>query len=40
VADVDSDGVQYIVRRVSDGHVLPEPFDPDALRQEHPDGRS
>ena len=36
VADVDSDGTrdQYLVRRVSDGQVLPETFDPDALRRE------
>jgi hypothetical protein len=36
VADVDSEGSgeQYRVRRVSDGQVLPEAFDPDALRRE------
>jgi len=38
VADVDSngDGEQYVVRRVSDGHVLPETFDPEELRREGP----
>ena len=42
VAGVDTDGggAQYLVRRVSDGQVLPEPFDPDALRQERPTGHS
>jgi hypothetical protein len=36
VADVDYDGdsAQYVVRRMSDGHVLPETFDPEALRRE------
>jgi hypothetical protein len=36
VADVDDDGddKQYVVQRVSDGHVLPETFDPEALRRE------
>ena len=36
VADVDhdDDGEQYVVRRVSDGQVLPETFDPEALRRE------
>jgi len=34
VADVDRDSDQYLVRRVSDGHVLPEAFDSDALRRE------
>jgi hypothetical protein len=34
VADVDSDCGQYLVRRVSDGHVLPETFEPEALRRE------
>ena len=36
VAHVDhsGDGAQYRVKRVSDGHVLPEAFDPDALRRE------
>lgn len=36
VADVE--GEQYVVRRVSDGHVLPETFDPEALRRERPPG--
>jgi hypothetical protein len=36
VADVDHDGddAQYVVRRMSDGHVLPETFDTEALRRE------
>ena len=34
VAHVDGD--EYAVRRVSDGHVLPETFEPDALRREGP----
>ncbi|MBV8979488.1 MAG: hypothetical protein JO086_01165 [Acidimicrobiia bacterium] len=38
VADVD--GERYLVRRVSDGHVLPEPFDPREIRQEGPAGPS
>ena len=38
VADVDhnGDGEQYVVRRVSDGHVLPETFDTEELRRERP----
>ncbi len=36
VAGVDGDGARYRVRRVSDGQVLPEPFDDDALRRETP----
>jgi hypothetical protein len=32
VADVDSQGCT--VRRLSDGHVLPEPFSPEMLRPE------
>ena len=36
VAAVDGDGEQYRLRRISDGHVLPEPFDLEALRQERP----
>ena len=36
VADVD--GEDYLVRRISDGHVLPEPFDPGELRTEGPAG--
>ena len=41
VADVDrsGEGERYRLRRVSDGHVLPEPFDSDALRREAPPGR-
>jgi len=37
VADVDTEGSgeQYLVRRVSDGHVLPEAFDSDSLRREN-----
>jgi len=34
VADVHNDG--YLVRRISDGHVLPEPFPQDELRREGP----
>lgn len=34
VADVEDEG--YLVRRVSDGHVLPEPFPLDELRREGP----
>ena len=34
VADVD--GNEYRLRRVSDGHVLPEPFDSGELRREGP----
>ena len=29
------DGERYRLRRVSDGQVLPEVFDPDALRREN-----
>ena len=36
VAGVDGDGAQYRVRRVSDGQVLPETFDHEALRREGP----
>jgi hypothetical protein len=32
----DVEGDQYVVRRVSDGQVLPETFDPEALRREGP----
>lgn len=34
VADVDGEG--YLVRRVSDGQVLPEAFDPKEIRREGP----
>jgi hypothetical protein len=38
VAEIDHQGdsgrEQYVVRRVSDGHVLPEAFEPEALRRE------
>jgi hypothetical protein len=38
VTDVDSDGdaEHYRLRRVSDGQVLPEAFEPDELRLEGP----
>ena len=34
VTDVDGD--QYVVKRMSDGHVLPETFEPEELRREGP----
>jgi len=34
VADVE--GEDYLVRRVSDGHVLPAAFDPGEIRKEGP----
>jgi hypothetical protein len=36
----DPEGEQYLVRRVSDGHVLPESFDSMEIRQEGPAGAS
>jgi hypothetical protein len=37
VARVEGDA--YVVRRVSDGTVLPAAFDDEAIRQERPEGR-
>ncbi|MBV8236911.1 MAG: hypothetical protein JO075_14540 [Acidimicrobiia bacterium] len=41
VAAVDGHGEseQYRLRRISDGQVLPEPFDPGELRREQAAGR-